>query len=213
MNANLTEIIFLLDRSGSMGGLEGDTIGGFNGFVRQQSGIGVTLITTVLFDDQYELLHNGANASDVTLTGKEYFVRGMTALLDAVGKAIIDVGKRLESTDESERPGKVIFVITTDGQENSSREFTYERIKAMIEHQREKYNWEFIFMGANIDVASESSRLGIDPGMSVGYSATSVGTNAMFVYIGAMTTGLRSPGGVVAKAAGLPLGGKKRKKI
>jgi len=203
MNTNLTEIIFLLDRSGSMGELEGDTIGGFNGFVKQQSEIGETRITTVLFDDQYELLHNGMKASDVALTEKEYFVRGMTALLDAVGKTIIDVGKRMESLDESERPGKVIFVITTDGQENSSREFTYDRIKAMIEHQKAKYNWEFIFMGANIDVASESSLLGIDPRMSMSYKATSAGTVAMWSGVGALTSGLRNPG-VTAKSVGLP---------
>ncbi len=115
MNQNLTEIIFILDRSGSMGGLESDTIGGFNGFVKKQAEAGLTCLTTVLFDDQYEILHNGINAGDVVLTNKEYFTRGSTALLDAVGKTINDVGRRLSDTPEDSRPGKVIFVITTDG--------------------------------------------------------------------------------------------------
>jgi len=192
MKDSLTEIIFLLDRSGSMGGLESDTIGGFNSFVRQQAEIGETLITTVLFDDQYELLHNGLNAAEVALTGKEYFVRGRTALLDAVGKTILDVGKRLADTDESARPGKIIFVITTDGQENSSQEFNYDKVKEMITHQKEKYGWEFIFMGANIDVAAESSRLNIDLGSTMSYQSTGAGTAKMFGAVTDMSAKLRS---------------------
>ena len=192
MKDSLTEIIFLLDRSGSMGGLESDTIGGFNSFVRQQAEIGETLITTVLFDDQYELLHNGLNAAEVALTGKEYFVRGRTALLDAVGKTILDVGKRLADTDESARPGKIIFIITTDGKENSSREFNYDKVKEMITHQKEKYGWEFIFMGANIDVAAESSRLNIDLGSTMSYQSTGAGTAKMFGAVTDMSAKLRS---------------------
>ena len=191
MNDNLTEIIFLLDRSGSMGGLESDTIGGFNGFVKQQAEIGDTRITTVLFDDHYELLHNGVKAEEAFLTDKEYFTRGYTALLDAVGKAIVDVGTRLSDTDESERPGKVIFVITTDGQENSSKEFSYDRVKEMIEHQKSKYNWDFIFMGANIDVTAEGSRLGIAPDMAIAYEATVAGTANMYTSVGAISRVLR----------------------
>lgn len=125
MNLNLTEIVVLLDRSGSMGGLESDTIGGFNAFIEKQSQLeGDTIITVVLFDDRYEILWNGVNANKIKLTEKDYFVRGCTALLDAVGKTIIDVGYRLSQTDEEGRPGKVIFVITTDGLENASREFS-----------------------------------------------------------------------------------------
>ena len=127
MNANLTEIIFLMDRSGSMEGLESDTIGGFNAFIENQKKMeGELIVTTVLFDDKYELLWNGINPEKVRLTSKEYFVRGCTALLDAIGKTIIDVGCRLSNTQENHKPSKVIFVITTDGMENASKDFTYE---------------------------------------------------------------------------------------
>lgn len=139
MNMNLTEIVFLLDRSGSMGGLESDTIGGFNTFIEKQSQLeGETFVTAVLFDDRYELLWNGVHANRAKLTDKEYFVRGCTALLDAVGKTILDVGYRLSKTSDDEKPGKVIFVITTDGLENASCEFTYEKVKELIKHQQEK---------------------------------------------------------------------------
>ena len=138
MNMDLTEIIFIVDRSGSMGGLENDTIGGFNAFVEKQRQMGgKTTITTVLFDDRYELLWSGVDAAKVRLTENEYFVRGSTALLDAVGKTILDVGYRLSGTREEDRPAKVIFVITTDGMENASREFTYKKVRELIRHQRE----------------------------------------------------------------------------
>lgn len=162
MNRDLTEIIFLLDRSGSMAGLETDTIGGFNAFIEKQRQLeGETIVTAVLFDDRYEILWNGIDANKAILTDKEYYVRGSTALLDAVGKTILDVGYRLSKTSEETRPGKVIFVITTDGLENSSREFSYEKVKELIKHQQEKYNWEFIFLGANIDAAKEAGNIGI----------------------------------------------------
>ena len=122
MNQNLTEIVFILDRSGSMSGLENDTIGGFNGFVMKQAEAGQTSLTSVLFDDKYEILHNGIDAENLVLKNDEYFTRGSTALLDAIGKTINDVGKRLNETQEASMPGKVIFVITTDGLENASRE-------------------------------------------------------------------------------------------
>ena len=180
MNKELTEIVFILDRSGSMEGLENDTIGGFNGFVKKQAEAGQTSLTTVLFDNQYEILHNGIDARDITLTGREYFTRGGTALLDAIGKTINDVGKRLDETPEALRPGKVIFVITTDGLENASREFSYDEVKKMITHQSEKYGWEFIFMGANIDVAKEGDKLGIKEGRSFCFAASSKGINRMY---------------------------------
>lgn len=192
MNNNLTEIIFLLDRSGSMSGLESDTIGGFSSFVAAQSKLGDTRLTTVLFDDKYEILHNGINAKDVFLTHREYFTRGATALLDAVGKTILDVGLRLSGTPEAERPHKVIFVITTDGQENSSREFSYDKVNQMISHQRDVYHWEFIFMGANIDVAKESSRLGINPAHAMQYDASDEGTQLMYSRVNAMVCEMRS---------------------
>jgi uncharacterized protein YegL len=180
MDNNLTEIIFLLDRSGSMSGLESDTIGGFNSFIKKQCSLGRIHLTTILFDDKYEILHNGVAASTVTLTEKEYYTRGSTALLDAIGKTIIDVGFRLSHLIESEYPSKVIFVITTDGLENSSKEYTYEKVKQMISRQKEVCNWEFIFMGANIDVAEESHKLGINPTMAFSYRSSSEGTKRMY---------------------------------
>ncbi|WP_075980205.1 vWA domain-containing protein [Bacillus massilinigeriensis] len=181
MNKNLTEIIFLLDRSGSMSGLESDTIGGFNGFIRNQDKMeGDVTVTAVLFDDQYEILWNGVDASHIKLTDKEYFVRGCTALLDAVGKTILNVDHRLSNTIEAERPGKVIFVITTDGLENASREFTYEKVKELIKHQQEKYNWEFIFLGANIDAAKEADSLGIAERNAFKFEASEKGVECMY---------------------------------
>jgi len=181
MNINLTEIIFLLDRSGSMAGLERDTVGGFNAFIKRQSQVeGETLVTAVMFDDEYEVLWNGEKAKDTKLTEQEYYVRGCTALLDAVGKSILDVGYRLSTTNEEDRPGKVLFVITTDGMENASREFSYKKIKELIQHQQEKYNWEFIFMGANIDAAEEADHLGIDKESAFNFEASEKGVEKMY---------------------------------
>jgi uncharacterized protein YegL len=181
MNVNLTEIIFLLDRSGSMSGLERDTIGGFNAFIDKQRELeGETLVTAVLFDDKYEILWNGMNASDVKLTNREYFVRGSTALLDAVGKTVIEVGLRLSKTKEEEKPGKIIFVITTDGQENASREFTYEKIRELITHQQERYNWEFIFLGANLDASKEADSIGISSSNAYSFEASKAGVKEMY---------------------------------
>lgn len=181
MNHNKTEIIFLLDRSGSMAGLESDTIGGFNAFIEKQCKLaGETFLTTVLFDDQYEILWNGIPGNQTKLTEDEYFVRGTTALLDAVGKTILDVGYRLTRTKENQRPGKVIFVITTDGMENASSEFTYRKIQEMIKHQQEKYNWEFIFMGANIDSVKEAENFGIMKGNAYHFETSEVGVETMY---------------------------------
>ncbi|MBT2692671.1 vWA domain-containing protein [Bacillus sp. ISL-55] len=181
MNNNLTEIIFLLDRSGSMAGLESDTVGGFNAFVKKQSELaGETILTTVVFDDEYEVLWNGIDAREAKLTEDEYYVRGTTALLDAVGKTILDVGYRLAKTNEDRRPGKVIFVITTDGMENASSEFTYGKVKELIQHQQERYNWEFIFMGANIDVVREAGSLGINVENSFKFEASEKGIENMY---------------------------------
>jgi hypothetical protein len=181
---NLTEIIFLIDRSGSMGGLESDTIGGFNAVIEKQKQMsGATMVTTVLFDDKYELLWSGVNAEKVRLTEKEYFVRGCTALLDAVGKTILDVGCRLSNTLEVDRPDKIIFVITTDGMENASREFTYEKVRELIKHQQDKYNWEFIFLGANIDAAKEASSIGISQANAYNFEASKDGVEMMYCMV------------------------------
>ncbi|MGD6964301.1 vWA domain-containing protein [Fictibacillus phosphorivorans] len=181
MNKKITEIVFLLDRSGSMSGLERDTIGGFNSFIKRQvERKGKTLLTTVLFDDQYEILWNGVAAEQAHLTSEDYYVRGTTALLDAVGKTVLDVGYRLSRTEENDRPGKVIFVITTDGMENASSEFTHEKVKNLIEHQQEKYNWDFIFMGANIDVIAEAKNLGIKEEDAFRFEATDEGVENLY---------------------------------
>lgn len=193
MNSNLTEIIFFLDRSGSMGGLESDTIGGFNAFIENQRKLeGITLVTGVLFDDQYEVVWNGAEAEKVKLTTEEYYVRGCTALLDAVGKTILDVGYRLSKTNEADRPGKVIFVITTDGFENASREFTYKKVKELIKHQQEKYNWEFIFLGANIDAEKEADSLGINIENAYSFEASEEGVECMYKMVSEAVTEKRS---------------------
>ena len=192
MNQNITEIVFILDRSGSMGGLENDTIGGFNGFVKKQAKLGLTNLTTVLFDDKYEILHNGVDAGIAFLTDREYFTRGTTALLDAVGKTINDVGKRLNETPETSKPGKVIFVITTDGMENASCEFNYNEVKEMITHQTEKYGWEFIFMGANIDAVAEGEKIGIAADRSVNFKADSKGVSEMYSMACSMGASLRA---------------------
>ncbi len=184
MNKNLTEIIFLLDRSGSMCGLESDTIGGFNGFMAKQRQVdGDTTVTVVLFDDKYEILWNGIDVSSARLTEKEYYVRGRTALLDAVGKTILDVGRRLSEKDEEKRPHKVIFVITTDGLENASREFSYAKVKELIKRQQDKYNWDFIFLGANIDVAKEADSMGIAIDSSFSYTASEDGVKEMYCMV------------------------------
>lgn len=180
MTKKTTEIIFLLDRSGSMSGLETDTIGGFNSFVKMQNKLpGKMVLTTVLFDHESEILWNGIDATDVKLTEKDYFVRGSTALLDAVGNAIVTVRSRETTADN------VVFVITTDGMENSSIEFTAEKIKALIEHQQERYGWKFIFLGANINATEEAGKMGITKERSYNYSATSAGVGKMYETVNA----------------------------
>jgi uncharacterized protein YegL len=164
MKTNLTELVFILDRSGSMSGLESDTIGGFNSMLaKQRAEPGECRITTVLFDDRYEILHDRIDVKAVSaITEREYYVRGSTALLDAVGRTIGKIGGVQKNTAEDYRAGKVLFVITTDGMENASREFDYERIKSMIENQKSKYGWEFIFLGANIDAVDVANRFVVD---------------------------------------------------
>lgn len=164
MKKDLTELIFILDRSGSMGGLESDTIGGYNAMLKKQmEAEGSAYITTVLFDDEYELLHDRINLKGVKpITEKEYFVRGTTALLDAFGKSIQKIVNVQRNTSDDEKAEKVLFVITTDGLENASREYSYTKVRAMIEKQKSRYGWEFIFLGANIDAVSEAEKFGID---------------------------------------------------
>ena len=182
MKKNLTELVFILDRSGSMAGLEGDTIGGFNAMIEKQRGEpGEAVISTVLFDNETEVIHDRIPLDRVPrLTEKEYYVRGCTALLDAVGGAIHHIGNVHKYAREEDRPEKTLFVITTDGMENASRRYTYDKVKAMIERQREKYGWEFLFLGANIDAAREAARFGIRADCAADYHADSIGTEAVY---------------------------------
>jgi len=194
MKKNLTEMVFILDRSGSMHCLTADTIGGFNSMIEnQKKEDGEAYVTTVLFDDFYEMLHDHVNIQDVKpITNNEYFARGMTALLDAVGKTINSVGNRLSVTPEDERPEKVVFVITTDGLENASVEFTKSTVKEMIEHQQSKYSWTFIFLGANMDAVSEAVSLGINANHSHTYTASAQGTSSVYCAVDCALSSARS---------------------
>ena len=174
----LTEVVFILDRSGSMSGLEKDTIGGFNSLIeKQKKEEGKALISTVLFDNHITVLHDRVSVEKMEpMTEKDYFVRGSTALLDAVGRAIHHIGNVHKYARPEDRPDKTLFVITTDGMENASREYTYEKVKSMINRQKEKYGWEFLFLGANIDAVSTASMFGIAKSRAVNYKNDSVGT-------------------------------------
>lgn len=178
MKKNLTEIVFILDRSGSMSGLEEDTIGGFNSMIEQQKqGEGEALISTVLFDNVSEVIHDRVPVKSVALlTREDYSVRGCTALLDAIGGAIHHIGNIHKYAREEDVPEHTLFVITTDGMENASRRYDSETVKNMIERQKAKYGWEFLFLGANIDAVETASRFGIGADRAVNYHADSEGT-------------------------------------
>ena len=182
MKKNLTELVFILDRSGSMAGLEKDTIGGFNAMIeKQKAEEGEAYISTVLFDNDSEVIHDRLTLDAIPkLTEKEYYVRGCTALLDAVGGAIHHIGNVHKYAREEDRPEKTLFVITTDGMENASRRYSYEKVKGMITRQKEKYGWEFLFLGANIDAAKEAARFGIAPERAADYHADTVGTAVIY---------------------------------
>ena len=182
MNKKLTEVVYILDRSGSMGGLEADTIGGFNAMMEKQKKTGEkAIVSTVLFDDECEVLHDRVPLNKVEkMTDKQYYVRGCTALLDAVGGAIHHIGNVHKYAREEDVPGKTIFVITTDGMENASQKYSYERIQKMVRRQQKKYGWEFIFIGANIDSYAEAQRLGVRKERAVNYVHDDIGTAKMY---------------------------------
>ena len=182
MKNNATELVFILDRSGSMTGLEKDTIGGFNAMLKKQKEVeGECRITTVLFDNQLNILHDRLDIQAIgSLTEKDYQVGGSTALLDAIGSTINKIGNVQKHSSHEHRASKVLFVIITDGEENSSREFSSQRIKKMIEHQMNKYGWEFIFLGANIDAVETSKMYGIRPDRTQNYHADAKGVNLNF---------------------------------
>ena len=176
-----------------MAGLEDNTIGGFNAMIeKQKKEPGEALVSTVLFDNESEVIHDRVDIQRIkSMTRNEYYVRGCTALLDAVGGAIHHIGNVHKYAREEDRPEKTLFVITTDGMENASRKYSYEKLKAMIQRQKEKYGWEFLFLGANIDAAREASRFGISADRAANYHADSKGTNVIYETVNEAITQVR----------------------
>lgn len=191
---NLTEIVCIVDRSGSMASIQDDVIGGFNRFLEDQKKVpGKASMTYVQFDDKYEIVHNGKPIQDVpALTSETYKPRGQTALLDAIGKTMNDVGTRLSKMPEEKRPGKVIAVVLTDGKENASREFTQSMVKQMIEHQRDTYKWEFVFLAANQDAFASAQAIGVAHSMN--FAPTGTGVRKAYDSYSRSVTGYRSSG-------------------
>lgn len=194
MKKNLTELVFILDRSGSMSGLESDTIGGYNSLLnKQKKEEGEAYVSTVLFDDVSEVIHDRVPLSEIIpMTDKEYYVRGCTALLDAIGGAIHHIGNIHKYAREEDRPEKTLFIITTDGMENASRRYNYEKVKQMIERQKEKYGWEFLFLGANIDAIAVAGRFGIDASRAVRYECDEKGTQVNYRVLNEAVSRVRS---------------------
>ncbi len=196
MKKNLTELVMILDKSGSMGGLESDTIGGYNAMLQKQKELdGECVITTVLFSHHYELLHDRIDIRAVEpITSKEYFVGGSTALLDAIGSTIHKIINVQKNTAEDYRAEKVMFVIITDGEENSSREYSSSKVKEMIEQQKSKHGWEFVFLGANIDAVETAGRFGISADRAVDYVPDAAGTELNYRMMSEAVAGFRECG-------------------
>lgn len=193
MNTNSLELVFILDRSGSMSGLEHDTIGGFNGMIQKQRALeGDVRVSTVLFDDRFEVLHDRQRIETVApLTTREYYVRGSTALLDAIGRSIRHIRKVRDKQSAAERMSKVLFVITTDGMENASSEFSADYVKLLVERMQEKEQWEFLFLGANIDAIATAERMGIRASRSANYHADKQGIQKHYATVSEAITELR----------------------
>ena len=194
MKKGLTEIVFILDRSGSMSGLEADTIGGYNSMLdKQKKEEGDALISTVLFDDRTEILHDRKDIEKVErITEKEYCVRGCTALLDAVGGTIHRIGNIQKELPEEDRPEKTLFIITTDGMENASKEYSYDKVKKMVEKKKKKNHWEFVFLGANIDAVKVAGRLGVAANRAVRYECDGAGIALHFNVMSKMVSCARA---------------------
>ena len=200
-NKNLVEVVFILDRSGSMSGLEADTIGGFNATLKRQKELpGEVLWSTVLFDDKHEVIHDRVPIEKIEkLTEKEYYVRGCTALLDAIGRAVHHIRNIHKYARPEDVPGKTLFVITTDGMENASREYSYADVKRMIESQQEA-GWEFLFLGANMDAVSVAGRMGIRADRSATFLNDSQGISTNYEAVSGAMTGLRRTGCIAPEA-------------
>ncbi|MBQ6708343.1 MAG: VWA domain-containing protein [Clostridia bacterium] len=194
MKNNTTELVFILDRSGSMTGLESDTVGGFNSMIeKQKKQEGECFVSTILFDNHSEVLHDRVKLENVPqMTEKEYYVRGSTALLDAVGGAIHHISNIHKYARTEDVPQKTMFIITTDGMENSSHKYTAEEVKAKIKRQKEKYGWEFLFIGANIDAVETAARYGIDESRAVNYNADAKGTRILYESVAQAVSDVRS---------------------
>ena len=203
MRNDLTELVFILDRSGSMSGLEADTIGGFNSLIeKQKKEEGEALISTVLFDDRQEVLYDRVSLERIEpMNDRQYYVRGCTALLDALGGAIHHIGNVHKYAREEDRPGKTLFIITTDGMENASRRYSYEKVKQMVERQKEKYGWEFLFLGANIDAIATAGRFGIGADRAVNYECDPKGTSLNYEVLSKTISRVRACGASSAAEA------------
>ena len=195
---NITELVFIIDRSGSMSGLEKDTIGGFNSMIeKQRKEAGECYVSTVLFDHETKVLHDRVKLSEVKpMTEEDYTVRGTTALIDALGGAIHHIGNIHKYARPEDVPAHTMFVITTDGMENASRRYTSDQVKQKIERQKEKYGWEFIFIGANIDAAQEAGRFGIRKERAVNYVHDEVGTEAVYRSVSKAVFAMRMTGSI-----------------
>ena len=194
MRKGLTEVVFILDRSGSMSGLEEDTIGGFNSMIeKQKKEDGEAYISTVLFDDRTEVLYDRVPVRKTEpMTDKQYYVRGCTALLDAVGGAIHHIANIHKYAREEDRPEKTLFIITTDGMENASKRYSYDKVRKMVEKEKKEYHWEFIFLGANIDAIEVAGRFGVAANRAVRYECDSAGTALNFDVMSKMVSKARA---------------------
>lgn len=188
-----TELVFILDRSGSMSGLESDTIGGYNSMLKKQKAEkGLANVTTILFDDEYTVVHDRVSIEQIKpLSDKEYFVRGTTALLDAVGVTINNLIHNIKNSKKVDKADKVMFVIITDGMENSSKDYTYKKVKSLIDYQKERYAWEFVFLGANIDAIKTAASFGISQDRAVSYRSDSIGTQLNYQVVSDLVSDVR----------------------